>query len=87
MKKLLPVSLLLFLSTVFWNRVPKECPRLLVNRERAGQRDRLMTMLGMGSGLDFTSDDNFRDVAWLGDCDEGCEMLADKLGWGVSCTH
>jgi hypothetical protein len=26
-------------------------------------------------------------VAWLGDCDEGCEMLADKLGWGVSCTH
>lgn len=43
-----------------------------------------MTLLGMGSGMDFDSDDNFRDVAWLGDCDEGCQMLSDKLGWGVS---
>ncbi|KDR06661.1 NAD-dependent protein deacetylase sirtuin-2 [Zootermopsis nevadensis] len=64
------------------DRVPKECPRLLINREKAGQRDRLMTLLGMGSGMDFDSDDNFRDVAWLGDCDEGCQMLSDKLGWG-----
>ncbi|PSN36517.1 NAD-dependent protein deacetylase sirtuin-2 [Blattella germanica] len=62
-------------------RVPKSCPRLLVNREKAGQRDRLMMLLGMGSGMDFDSDSNTRDVAWLGDCDEGCEMLAYKLGW------
>jgi len=64
--------------------VPKECPRLLVNRERAGQRDRLMMMLSLGGGMDFDSEDNFRDVAWLGNCDEGCQMLANKLGWGVS---
>jgi len=65
--------------------VPKRCPRLLINREKAGQRDRLMTLLRIGSGMEFDSDDNFRDVAWLGDCDDGCQVLADKLGWGVSC--
>lgn len=27
--------------------------------------------------------DNFRDVAWLGDCDEGCYLFAEKLGWKV----
>ena len=43
-----------------------------------------MILLNMGSGMDFDSDDNTRDVAWLGDCDEGCQLLADKLGWGVS---
>ncbi|KAJ9578771.1 hypothetical protein L9F63_004979 [Diploptera punctata] len=64
------------------DRAPKECPRLLVNREKAGQRDRLMILLGMGSGMDFDSENNTRDVAWLGDCDDGCQMLADKLGWG-----
>lgn len=64
------------------DRVPKDCPRLLVNREKAGHRDRLMILLGMGSGMDYDSDDNTRDVAWLGDCDDGCQLLADKLGWG-----
>jgi hypothetical protein len=24
-----------------------------------------------------------RDVAWLGDCDQGCLALADLLGWKV----
>ena len=24
---------------------------------------------------------NFRDVALLGDCDEGCRTLSDLLGW------
>ncbi|XP_023726162.1 NAD-dependent protein deacetylase sirtuin-2 isoform X3 [Cryptotermes secundus] len=64
------------------DRVPKVCPRLLINRERAGHRDWVMAALQMGRGLDFDSRDNFRDVAWLGSCDEGCQMLADKLGWG-----
>jgi NAD-dependent deacetylase sirtuin 2 len=71
--------------TIFCDRVTKKCPRLLINRDKAGQRDRLMTLLRIGSGMDFDSENNFRDVAWLGDCDEGCQMLADKLGWGVSC--
>lgn len=63
------------------DRVGAVCPRLLINREKAGERDRLMRMLGMGAGMDFDSSDNVRDVAWLGDCDDGCKLLADKLGW------
>ena len=31
----------------------------------------------------ITGADNFRDVAWLGDCDEGCFLFAEKLGWKV----
>ncbi|KAG8313842.1 NAD-dependent protein deacetylase sirtuin-2 [Homalodisca vitripennis] len=64
--------------------VGNHCPRLLINREKAGHRDRLMRMLGMGGGLDFDSDTNSRDVLWLGDCDVGCQLLADQIGWGVS---
>lgn len=43
-----------------------------------------MALLGMGGGMDF-SDKSTRDIAWLGDCDDGCQLMADKLGWGV-CT-
>lgn len=64
-------------------RVPETCPRLLINREKAGHRSGLMALIGMAGGLDFDSKHNTRDVAWLGDCDEGCQLLADKLGWGV----
>lgn len=30
---------------------------------------------------------NKRDVAWLGDCDDGVQALADKVGLGVSSNH
>lgn len=33
--------------------------------------------------MDFDGKCNTRDVAWIGDCDEGCQLVADKLGWGV----
>lgn len=73
-----------FISSVTLSfRVKHDCPRLLINREKAGEGDRLMALLGMGGGMDF-SDKSTRDVAWLGDCDDGCLLLADKLGWGVS---
>lgn len=49
-----------------------------------GHKDKLMAMLNMGGGLDFDSESNTKDVMWLGNCDEGCQLLADKLGWGVS---
>jgi NAD-dependent deacetylase sirtuin 2 len=62
--------------------VPKTCPRLLINREKAGQKSGIMAMLGFGGGLDFDGKDNTRDVAWLGDCDDGCLLLAEKLSWG-----
>ena len=65
-------------------RVPDTCPRLLINREKVGHRSGIMAMLGLGGGLDFDGKNNTRDVAWLGDCDEGCQLFADKLGWGVS---
>jgi len=35
----------------------------------------------MGSGLDFDSENNYRDVLLLEDCDKGCQQLADSLGW------
>ncbi|XP_022902594.1 NAD-dependent protein deacetylase sirtuin-2 [Onthophagus taurus] len=63
------------------DRVSKECPRLLINREKAGQRSGLMAIMGVGGGLEFDSSKNTRDVCWLGDCDDGCLLLAEKLGW------
>lgn len=69
---------------MFVCRVNDDCPRLLINREKVGQKAGFLSLLGVSSGMDFDSSDNTRDVAWLGDCDEGCKLLAEKLGWGVS---
>ncbi|XP_072030920.1 NAD-dependent protein deacetylase sirtuin-2-like [Amphiura filiformis] len=63
------------------DRVRDTTPRLLINIEKTGQSDPLMSMLGMGSGMDFDSDQKYRDVAQLGTCDEGCYKLAELLGW------
>ncbi|KAK4019189.1 NAD-dependent protein deacetylase sirtuin-2 [Daphnia magna] len=63
------------------DRVPPRCPRLLINHEEAGNEDPVMVVLGFSCGLQFHGADNFRDVAWLGDCDEGCYLFAEKLGW------
>ncbi|KAG0721368.1 NAD-dependent protein deacetylase sirtuin-2 [Chionoecetes opilio] len=66
------------------NNVPPSCPRLLINREKAGSGDPMMGLLhGMlsSSGLALDSPRNIRDVALLGDCDQGCAKLADLLGW------
>lgn len=61
------------------------CPRLLINKEKVGMQDRMSRLLGLRQGLifDTRSSHGGRDVAWLGDCDTGCELLADKLGWAV----
>ncbi|XP_078489170.1 NAD-dependent protein deacetylase sirtuin-2 [Ciona intestinalis] len=57
-------------------------PRLLINREKCGESDPLMKLMGGGgAGMDFDSDKAYRDVCWLGDCDDGCLALADLLGW------
>ncbi|XP_003706991.2 sirtuin 2 isoform X2 [Megachile rotundata] len=63
------------------DRVRSNCPRLLINKEKVGMRDRLLRLLGLREGLNFNAR-NGRDVAWLGDCDTGCQVLAEKLGWG-----
>lgn len=66
--------------------VSETCPRLLINNEKAGHRTGIMAMMGIGGEMDFDGENNTRDVAWIGDCDAGCQLLADKLGWGVSCS-
>lgn len=63
------------------DKVPKDTPRLLINKEKAGEVDPMMRFLGFGSGMDFDSKHNYRDVAWLGLCDDGCMALAKLLGW------
>uniref|UniRef100_A0A6A7FRQ6 NAD-dependent protein deacetylase Sirt2-like isoform X1 n=2 Tax=Hirondellea gigas TaxID=1518452 RepID=A0A6A7FRQ6_9CRUS len=67
------------------DNVPASCPRLLINREAVGESDSVMSMLqnlmGKSGGLQLKSPHNTRDVALLGDCDDGCLLLAEKLGW------
>ncbi|KAJ8713878.1 hypothetical protein PYW08_007498 [Mythimna loreyi] len=62
--------------------VPDWCPRLLINREKAGMRSPLLRLWGVMSGGLQLDEEAVRDVARLGDCDDGCQDLADRLGWG-----
>lgn len=62
-------------------RVSSTCPRLLMNKEKAGHKDRIMSIFGMGGGLDFDSEKKYRDVAFLGECDDLCKQLVEQLGW------
>ncbi|KAF9955969.1 NAD-dependent protein deacetylase sirtuin-2 [Mortierella alpina] len=57
-------------------KVPPSCPRLLINRDKAGE--------DMHSGFDF--DDKWkytikRDAVFLGNCDDGVRKLAKLCGW------
>ncbi|KAG0029116.1 NAD-dependent protein deacetylase sirtuin-2 [Podila clonocystis] len=57
-------------------QVSPRCPRLLINREKAGQE--------LHSGFDF--DDKWkytvqRDAWFLGDCDAGVKKLVSLCGW------
>lgn len=58
-------------------KVPSSCPRVLINREKAGQE--------LQSGFDFdgSSDDGSaqRDALFLGNCDDGVRELAALCGW------
>ncbi|VTJ56221.1 Hypothetical predicted protein, partial [Marmota monax] len=64
------------------SKAPLSTPRLLINKEKTGQTDPFLgMMMGLGRGMDFDSKKAYRDVAWLGDCDQGCLALADLLGW------
>jgi len=62
------------------DEVAKDCPRLLINREKAGTVSPLLAYLGIG-GFQFDGPNNFRDVFWAGSCDDGCMELARLLGW------
>lgn len=58
---------------------PAKTPRFLINKEKVGQS---MYPIVLGPGLQFDSEANYRDVMWEGLCDDGCQALADALGWG-----
>ncbi|XP_065294808.1 NAD-dependent protein deacetylase sirtuin-2 isoform X3 [Dermacentor albipictus] len=63
------------------DKVHNSIPRLLINLEKCGHSNLVSKILGLGCGLDFDSEANFRDVALLGTCDSGCQEMADRLGW------
>uniref|UniRef100_A0A1L8DXE4 NAD-dependent protein deacetylase n=1 Tax=Nyssomyia neivai TaxID=330878 RepID=A0A1L8DXE4_9DIPT len=65
------------------DRVNDTCVRLLVNRELVGNRDSIWSLFTRSSGkMEFGLPESRRDVAWLGDCDDGVQVIADKLGIG-----
>src|SRR5690606_37863195 len=47
--------------------VPEDVPRLLINMEVVGEASRLMKLFGQ-KGFEFGK---YRDVKWIGDCQEG----------------
>jgi len=63
------------------DKVPSRCPRLLINREKATGGGFLSSLFG-GAGGGLNPGGNTRDVFWKGDCDDGCQALADLIGWG-----
>lgn len=63
------------------DKVHNSIPRLLINLEKCGQGNLMSKLLGLGCGLDFDSEANFRDVALIGTCDQGCSEMAERLGW------
>ncbi|KAL4433418.1 hypothetical protein ABPG77_010271 [Micractinium sp. CCAP 211/92] len=60
--------------------VDDEVPRLLINREKAGEPAPEMRALGYRRGFNFGTG-NYRDALFLGDCDDGVRQLCRLLGW------
>lgn len=58
------------------NFVRPECPRLLINRDLVGD----WATYESAEDDQHHHEDNYRDVAFLGDCDDGCDRLAELLG-------
>jgi len=63
------------------NRVSDATPRLLINNEVVGKANPQLMMLGFDSGFRFGMPSNYRDIAVVGDCQEGVKKLTDLLGW------
>ena len=63
-------------------RVGSNVPRLLVNRERVGESEPMLDLLGLMSpgALNF-EEGQYRDAEFLGDCDAGIAELVRRLGW------
>lgn len=67
-------------------RTNNKCVRLLINRELVGNSSRFSLLSLDNDQLQFGRDNNKRDIAWLGNCDDGVMELAEKVGLGVSST-
>ncbi|XP_065362316.1 NAD-dependent protein deacetylase Sirt2 [Calliphora vicina] len=64
------------------DRANTKCVRLLINRTKVGNDFGGMSSWFMsGPGLMFDNPKNTRDIAYIGDCDDGCLALAEALGW------
>lgn len=64
-------------------RPNKHCVRLLINRDAVGRSSNFTFLYGK-EAMRYGRKGNKRDVAWLGDCDEGVLKLAETIGFGVS---
>jgi NAD+-dependent protein deacetylase sirtuin 2 len=62
--------------------VSDDCVRLLINREVGKSSSGFLRSMIFGEGFCFDLPGNRRDVAYEGDCDDGCYHLADQLGFG-----
>jgi len=65
-------------------RVSDECPRVLINRTKAGGAIATLSSffgLGGGASLDFDKKGNIRDVFLKGDTDPICLELVEQFGW------
>ncbi|KAK9816322.1 hypothetical protein WJX74_004001 [Apatococcus lobatus] len=60
--------------------VSNETPRVLINREVAGEADARLRKLGFNKGFIF-GEDSWRDVLHLGDCDASIRRLCQLLDW------
>lgn len=65
---------------MFADKVKGDVPRVLINREKVGEGTPELQKLGIGFGFNF-GEGNFRDVLFLGDCDNGARELCKALGW------
>uniref|UniRef100_T1PBG3 NAD-dependent protein deacetylase n=1 Tax=Musca domestica TaxID=7370 RepID=T1PBG3_MUSDO len=64
------------------DRAGPKCVRLLINRTKVGNDfGGIGAWFMMGPGLMFDNPKNTRDIAYIGDCDDGCLALAEALGW------
>ena len=63
------------------HRVRDDCARVLINMEPVGRYNPLTSLFGMGDGLRYGMESNWRDAAYIGPCDHAVGKLAELLGW------
>lgn len=65
-------------------RVKPQSVRLLINREKVGHGCGPLSWFSDSDTLKYDKKNNTRDVAWIGDCDDGILALAKAVGLDVS---